>query len=300
LRASIRLAQRDWSAALADAEAALALNPEHVQSANLRAMALVRLGRKSEAAATVNYALERAPENAFSHANQGWTCLHQNDPRKAQEHFREALRLDPEMEFARQGMLEALKARNPIYRGMLAYYLWIGRKSGRGQWAFVIGTIIVLNLVRGSARILGGAFWVLVVAFYLFIYLSWTARPMFNLLLRLDRFGRCVLSHDERVATNWFGGVLAAALGSACWWAWSGQEMALGFAVIFVMVSICVSATFNRLGRNRKVLAACSVALGVLGLGGMAIAYSFDTAALLVAFVIGFIGFQFLANMLRG
>ena len=59
LLASIELAQRNWPAALAAAEQALALDPEHVNAANLRSMALVRLGRKSEAMATVDHALHR-------------------------------------------------------------------------------------------------------------------------------------------------------------------------------------------------------------------------------------------------
>ena len=56
LLASIELARRNWPAALEAAEQALALNPEHVNAANLRAMALVRLGRKAEATATVDFA----------------------------------------------------------------------------------------------------------------------------------------------------------------------------------------------------------------------------------------------------
>jgi tetratricopeptide (TPR) repeat protein len=139
LLSSIELARNRWLAALEAAEQALALNAEHVGAANLRAMALVRLGRKAEAMESVDYALGRAPDNAFSHANQGWNRLHQNDPLKAQEHFREALRLDPNLDYAREGMLEALKARNPVYRIMLAYFLWLGRQSSRFQWAFIIG-----------------------------------------------------------------------------------------------------------------------------------------------------------------
>src|SRR4051812_22875701 len=72
LLASIELSRRRWPAALEAAEQALALNAEHVGASNLRAMALVRLGRKTEAMQTVDFALHRAPEDAFSHANQGW------------------------------------------------------------------------------------------------------------------------------------------------------------------------------------------------------------------------------------
>src|SRR5687767_13874079 len=92
LIAAIELARNRWPESLDASEMALLFNPEHVGAANLRAMALVRMGRKAEAMQTVDYALHRAPENAFSHANQGWNCLHRNDPLKAQDHFHEALR----------------------------------------------------------------------------------------------------------------------------------------------------------------------------------------------------------------
>src|SRR5205085_1539069 len=84
-------------------------------------------------------ALARVPEDAFSHANQGWTLLHEGKPRKALEHFREALRLEPEMEFARLGIVEALKARNLIYGLMLRYFLWMDRLGGTVQWVIILG-----------------------------------------------------------------------------------------------------------------------------------------------------------------
>ena len=82
LLASIELGRGKWQPALEASEQALALNPEHVGAANLRAMALVRLGRKAEAMESVDYALDRAPDDAFSHANQGWNQLHRNQPKK--------------------------------------------------------------------------------------------------------------------------------------------------------------------------------------------------------------------------
>ncbi len=66
-------------------------------------MALVKLGRKAEAGADDRAALLRDPENALTHANQGWALLEQGDHGKALEHFREALRIDPEIEWARAG-----------------------------------------------------------------------------------------------------------------------------------------------------------------------------------------------------
>ena len=303
LLASIELARGKWPAALAAAEQALELNPEHVGAANLRSMALVRLGRKAEAMEAVDYALDRAPDDAFSHANQGWNQLHRNNPKKAQEHFREALRLDPGLEYAREGMLEALKARNPIYRVMLAYFLWLGRQSTRFQWVFIIGIFFGSRLVRSLTETqpqLGWLLWPLLGLFYAFVYLSWTAQPMFNLLLCFDRFGRHVLSPDQRVGAMWFGGVLALALGSLGWWLGTGGELALTGTVVFAMLSICVAATFGRTGRSRLILGGCTALLAVLAFGATYLAHADNPVAqsLVSAFVIGFVGFQLLANVL--
>ncbi len=303
LLASIELASRDWNAGLAAAEQALALNPEHVNAANLRAMALVNLGRKEEASATVDYALQREPENAFSHANQGWTCLHRNDPRRAQDHFHEALRLEPDLEHARNGMLEALKARNPIYRAMLAYFLWMGRLSTKFQWALVIGAFFGGRLARNTVAAqphLGWVIWPLLTLFYIFIYLSWTAVPMFNLLLRFDRFGRHVLSRDQRLASTWFGSFFFAALGSLTWWLARGSDAGLLATFFFAVLSICIAATFLRTGRNRLILGGATGAMTLLAATAMGLlTLGLPLGAQLVTgFSFAFIGFQIAANLL--
>lgn len=299
LLASIELGRRNWPAALEAAEQALALNPEHLNAVNFRAMALVRLGRKEEATATVEFALNRAPESGFSHANQGWNCLHRNDPKKAQEHFREALRLEPDLEYARQGMLEALKARNPVYRGMLAYFLWMGRLSAKFQWAFIIGLYFGGKFLRGlsdSQPQLSWLFTPLLILFYAFVYLSWTAVPMFNLMLRFNRFGRHVLSRDQRTGSNWFGATFFGALGCLIWWLSNKSDFALFGLITLAPLSICLAATFLHSGRSRKILGWCTAALASVAVADLFIPVETN---LFLVFAYGFIGFQLLANSLR-
>jgi len=303
LLASIELQRRRWPAALEAAERALALNAEHVGAANLRSMALVQLGRKAEAMETVDFALERAPDNAFSHANQGWNCLHRNDPRRAQEHFREALRLDPELEYAQQGMLEALKARNPIYRSMLAYFLWQARQTARFQWAFIIGIYFAGNFARSLSAAqpqLNWLWWPLLGLFYTFVYLSWTAIPMFNLLLFFDRFGRHVLSPDQRTGAVWFGGSFLLALGSLVWWLTQDSDTGYFCTVVLAVLSICIAATFARTGRIRRILGTCTAALAAIALAAGLLLQNENVAGLtlIAVFTFGFIGFQILANVL--
>jgi tetratricopeptide (TPR) repeat protein len=304
LLASIELSRRRWPAALEAAEQALNLNPEHVGASNLRAMALVRLGRKEEAMQTVEFALHRAPEDPFSHANQGWNCLHQNDPRRAQEHFREALRLQPDFEYARQGMLEALKARNPVYRAMLAYFLWLGRQSSRFQWAFIIGLYFgsrVAQSLSAAQPQLRWLWWPLLGLFYLFVYLSWTAHPMFNLMLRFDRFGRHVLSADQRAGSNWFGATVLLLLVSAVAWLGFDNALGVGGTIVFAILSVCVAATYSKTGRNRAIMAGATLTLAALAAAAVVLAVNQQplSAQLVTAFFIGFIGFQLLANILN-
>lgn len=300
LLAAIEIARSRWSEALAAAEQALAINAEHVEAANLRAMALIGLGRKDEAMQTVDFALQREPDNAMSHSNQGWNCLHKNDPKAAQVHFREALRLDPELDHARTGLLEALKARNPIYRGMLAYFMWIGRQSAKFQWAFVFGTLLLFRVVQRLPDLHPG-FWVLVGLGYLFIYLSWTAVPMFNLLLRLDRFGRYVLTADQRMGSNWFGLTLLASIGCFIASIFIAAPWPLVAGFMCLALTICVSATFLRTEKHRLILGVATLALAAIGAYACHLTYQEQQEALTYIghFGNGFLAFQIGSMFLR-
>jgi len=215
LLAQVRYEERRWPAALEASERGLEQDAEHLGCNNLRAMALIKLGRRQEAGATLDAALARDPEDALSHANRGWTLLEQSEPRKAMEHFREALRLDPALDWARAGIVEALKARHFVYRWMLRYFLWMGKLSGKAQWIVVIGAYVVYQLLRSLARSNPGVapfITPILVAYVTFALMTWLAGPLFNLMLRLNRFGRLALSRDQVAASNAVGFCLLAAL----------------------------------------------------------------------------------------
>ena len=300
--ASIELARRRWSAALEAAERALQIDPEHVDAANLRSMSLVHLGRKAEAMDTVAATLAREPDNAFSHANQGWNCLHRNEPRQAQEHFREALRLQPDLEYAREGMVEALKARNPVYRVMLAYFLWTSRLAAGHQWVVLAATFFGSRMLSRAAAESSGpkwVWWVVLGLFYGFIYLTWTAQPMFNLALRVHPLGRHALSAAQRTAANWFGVVFAAALAALVWFFVTDTNRAFFTMFFLAALSICVAATFARTGRARLILGGSSVALAVTAALALTPLSGLPPPDRFISlFVFGFLGFQILANVL--
>ncbi|HEX5242273.1 MAG TPA: tetratricopeptide repeat protein [Tepidisphaeraceae bacterium] len=239
-------------------------------------MALVRLGRRAEAGLAIDAALARDPENATTHANQGWTLLHQGQHKKAMEHFREALRLDPQMDWARAGIVEALKARNPIYRIFLAYFLFMGRLSRQAQWGIIIGGYvayrIVLSISQGSNSPWTKLLWPLIGLYIAFAVMTWLASPLFNLLLRLDRFGRYALSNDQKWGANLVGGLLLGVIGSGVAFAVTANPGWLVAAIGLFVLMIPASVIFKLHARPRLVMAAYSLGLLIV-LGTLVFAF---------------------------
>jgi hypothetical protein len=209
-------------------------------------MAMVQLGDKQAASQSIADALRRNPHSAATHASQGWAMLHQNDVKKALEHFRESLRLNPENPAARQGMMEALKARNFLYRIMLRYYLWMSRVSRRGQWGIVIGLWIgieALRAVRNSNPALAPLIYTLLIAYTLFVLASWLFQPVFDLTLLFSRFGRYLLNKTQFIAALLVGAQLLAGFALLAAWLLTGNDCALGFGILLIGLSLATAAT---------------------------------------------------------
>jgi len=311
LLAGIHFNEKRWQEAATAAEQGLQLDPEHIGCTNLRAMALVKLGRKAEAGATIDVALAKNPDNSVTHANQGWTLLEQGDPKKALEHFREALRLDPTNDWARQGIIEALKARNFIYAVMLKYFLWMSKLRANVQWGIIVGGYLgnrVLGAMAKSNPDL--APWVLPlrILYVTFALMTWIADPLFNLLLRLNRFGRLVLDREQILASNLIGTCIVLSLLSL------GGCVAFGpaggwltSALVYGLLVIPLSGTFRcSAGWPRRTMTAYTVAMAIAGSVGVALHFLggkestlADLGSLLVGvFLLGAILSGWVANFL--
>ena len=265
---SLHLQASRWKEALAAADQGLAIEPEHALSTNLRAQALVKLGDRRAASATMDQALARRPDDPYTHANQGWTLLHQGDPHKAIEHFREALRLAPDFEWAREGIVEALKARNFIYRGMLAYFLWVARLQPGVRWALVIGALFANRVIGGLAREnpgLAPILYPLLFAYFGFVLMTWLAYPLFNLLLRLHPLGRHALSQDQRRGANVLAASFFATLAALAVAVVTGNDLVYFATVMFVLLSLPASAIYLcNSGWPRQTMAAITISLAAL------------------------------------
>jgi tetratricopeptide (TPR) repeat protein len=255
LLGAIHYDAKRWKEALQAIEEGLQFDPEHGSCTNLRAMTLVKLGRRADAGTTINAALARNPENAAAHANLGWALLHEGKGEPALGHFKESLRLNPNFEWARQGIVEALKARNRVYAVLLRGVLWMSTLSPRARFGLYVGGYLITRIT--GLRIL----WLVA------ILLTWIARPFFNLLLRLDPFGRLALSRQQIVESNWVGGVLLTAVLSLLAYFVSAHDPPLVSAIVFGLLTIPVAAVFRiARGRQRTAMLVYAGLMVILGL----------------------------------
>ena len=204
---------KDWPDAERTARAALAIDPEYSMAANLLAEALRNQGRDVENRAQIAGMLERDPENAYTHHSAGWAALQRGDHRAAETHFREALRLSPEMEGARQGLLASFRSRSPFYSGYLRYCLWMARLKEKSQWAVIIGVYLGFRFIRTIAAKYSPNLAIAIGALYLLLVLwAFVANAVGNFILLFDRFARHALKRNEAIEAAVSGGSVVAGL----------------------------------------------------------------------------------------
>ncbi|AWM37925.1 Tetratricopeptide repeat protein [Gemmata obscuriglobus] len=266
--AAIEIGRYDWRAALRAADEGLAIDPDDDVCLNHRAVALTKLGRHDEAAHTLEGTLEKHPEDAYTHANRGWTLLHENEPRKAVDHFREALRLDPNSEWAKAGLLEALRAKNWFYRRVLQFFLMLSRFSPRMQFGLIIGMVVVVRALAELGEQVPAAepfFAVLIFAYAAFVAATWFAKHIINMLLLFDRDGRVLLDRQQKclsaVCTVLMVVVLALVASAV-----AGTDRRAAPAAVFVfLVAVHLASVFQIPAGRFRLLGAGASAL-ILGL----------------------------------
>jgi len=286
MRAEFALGREE--AAFNAIDRALALEPGHEIALRLRGMLLQHRGRTDEAEAVFQTVLQHNAHDAFAHAGQGWVALQRGDA-AAMQHFRESLALSPDSEYAREGLIQALKARNPLYRVMLRYFLWMQRQ-GKRQWLYILGAIMLFRVLRETAEArpqLAWVIWPLIGLYVLFLLLSWIAEPLFDLLLRFDPVGRSVLTRERITASNWLlAGIvtlLVTGLGAALT---ADLRLALA-ALVFAVLLLPLSAVFHCApGWPRQLMA--TLTMCIAGLGFTSVAVPGSGGQLLVAVAVVF------------
>src|SRR5262245_3830355 len=121
-----------------------------------------------------------AAETVLSLTNQGWAALESGEPHEALQHFRRALRLRPDYERARSGVVEALKARHPLYRWVLGGFFWLTRFPPTLQIGVMLAAFFALRVISAivaSQAELGRVLWPVMIAILAICIVGGLASP---------------------------------------------------------------------------------------------------------------------------
>ena len=279
LLSNIQIEQGELKQALKSAETGLEMSPEDVHCHNLRALLKTKLGQKEEAQKSLDTAMAAAPQDALTHAYRGWTLIEHHNHKESIGHFREALRLDPALEWARLGLVKALQVRHWLFQlqiklkngGALAiialliavmYGLPLVFQSPTGLLAQAIGLTIFLCGV-------GITFFIIL--FILLWVIPQVTDPILRFFLVFDADGRLAMTQEERnfnvhLMAFVTAGLIAAvyAANFSAWWV---------LAPIAFTYFLTMPLTMPAEKRDKKLwLSACGMAVFI---GGFALLCAF-------------------------
>lgn len=213
----VLLDEKNFELALQKANEGLAVDAENITCLNVRSTALNKLKRVDDAIETMQDALEKDPENAYTHTTVGWNLLEKGRHKDAATHFREALRLHPNLEGAREGLKQALKSKIPPYKWLLQYSFWISNKGKIARWAIPLGIYLGIQVITRLSERGGGSIAAIglgILALYLlFVITSWVINPLANFFLLFHKDGKYALSSREKTNAVALISALIAGLG---------------------------------------------------------------------------------------
>jgi tetratricopeptide (TPR) repeat protein len=231
---------------------------------------------------------ERFPLNPVARAGSGWTKLTSGQIGAARGEFEQALALDPTMSWAKRGLVLALKADNPIYALLLQFFLWFGKLPSRTRLLVLVGGVLGYNFLRRAAEDepeLKPLITPVLIAYGIFVALSWLADPLLNLLLMTRAEGRRLLDADDRRSALLVGGCLGLALLLgivATVTSWKGGFIS---GVGIALVSFSVAAAYQREGlRRTQLLTLSGLAFGLSVIAGIT-ASPLGAICLVIAFL---------------
>ncbi len=298
--ASINLGRKQFELALENANLALEIDAENITALNVRSTALVKLDRKEESFQTIEGALREDPNNAYTHSNYGWGLLEKGDHEKSLIHFKQALSIDPNYEYAQAGLMEALKAKNPIYRLFLKYMFFMSKLTAKYQWGVIIGIYMsfrVLRIIANRNEALQPYIYPLLGVLAFVAFSTWVLGPISNLFLRFNKYGQLLLDKKEKMSSNFVAaGLTLFVIGIALYFIMS-NSLFLAVAVYGFTMMVPFSVMFSPT-KYENFLLYYAIGMALLGAAAVIVAFTSNEPfnMLSIVYFFGFIAFQWIAN----
>lgn len=215
LLGNIELKNRNWKAAYEATARGLAIAADDAELLRVRSVAAAHLGQLDEAQSSSRASLSSLPDEPQALATHGYLQMHAGRFGEARQTFTNVLQLDASNALARHGLIETIRATNPLYRLILRYFLMMSRLTGRQQAFVLIGGPLVFRVLGRALNATPSTRWLvapLIVLWFAIILSTWLAIPLSNLALMLHPLGRHALDAEERVEALIIGALLAVSL----------------------------------------------------------------------------------------
>jgi len=173
------------------------------------------------------------------------------------------------------------------------------------QWAVIIGAYVGYRLLGSLSQDhpeIKPWVWPIQIAYLIFAIMTWIASPLFNLLLRLNRFGKLALAREQVVASNFIGAGVVLFLTAFVYWLATRQDIAFLAMLVFGFLLIPVAGTFNcTAGWPRSSMAAYTMLLAVVGIAGLGLFFvAGNTTNRQTAQMAGYFGYCLVMLFLAG
>lgn len=294
LLANVKLIRKHFQEALDIANKALELDAENILALNLRSTALLKLNKKEESFATIEGALRYNPNDSYTHANYGWGLLEKGNHKKAMEHLSEALQQDPNNEYAQAGMLEAIKAKNLVYRIFLKYAFFMSNLTAKYQIGLILGFYVLLRILRGIANTYEPAepfITPVIILYSLLAFSTWIITPVSNLFLRFNKYGRFLLDKKERISSNLVAASVSLALIGLVLFLSTNDGSFLSICAFGVFMMLPLGALFTRT-KNKYIIPLYTGVMVITGI--LACVNAIQTKVLVNNFAVAFMVLLFL------
>ena len=298
-KAYIYIHQKNYELALEYANEGLQIESKSTFCLNARTTALTKLNRKDEVSSTINALLHENPDNAYSHANAGWSYLENNKSAKAFEHFKEALALNPNLDYARSGMIEAVKSKNKIYNLYLRYSFWMSNKSTKNQWFVIIGIYLVYRISVSVLNTSGLTYlaFPLIIVYLIFALGSWIMHPLSNMILLFDKFGKYLLNEREKLTGEVFFLLISLSLLTFLASFFINDGYLMLFSLTFLAVILPFTRGISSVEKKPRVI---NIAYGIVmicvPIFGFILGYSMESVGLVIGIM--FIAYTWLGNVI--
>ena len=274
LIAQIHAKRERWEQCKDYAEKGLELDPDDEACAALRTLALRSTSSGADWSKAIDDLTHQYPASGWARAGKGWGLLEKGQAGDARGHFEQALALDPTSEWAMHGLMESIKAHNPVYASLLRIFLWLDRLPPRTRWLVVLGGLFAVRALGSAARenpSLEPIAYPVIGLWIFFVVASWTAYPLSNFVLSRTAAGRRLVRGDDLVGANSVAALLASALALAAIGAVAASERAFLAAACAAFLIVPLSAVFQcRPGWPRTTMAVYASLIGLVFMVGLA------------------------------